>query len=297
MKESKREKLKISDLTYMDSLSSYLVEVRKYPILSQDEEYSLAKQWREKGDAKAIERIIKSHLRLIPKIAAGYKGYGLPIEDLIAEGHIGLMQAVRKYEPDKGARFSTYSTWWIKASMKEYIMRSWSLVKIGTTVGQKKLFFKLRSLKDKLSKEGKSLTPDQVTHLAKEFQVNPREVSEMEKRLSGPDYSLNAGISSEDGGEWQDWLADESVDNEEKVIHEEDHRKKMLLLNKAFGKLSDKELTVLKSRRLTDPPKTLEEIGLDLNLSRERVRQIEMQAFTKLQKGMRSIAHEQEMAH
>ncbi len=298
MKEPQTEKSHIPNLTNEDSLAVYLKKIKKFPILAQEEEYTLAKTWHTTGDRKAMEKIIHSHLRLIPKIAAGYKGYGLAFHDLIAEGHIGLMQAMRKFHPEKGARFSTYALWWIKASMLDYILRSWSLVKTGTTVGQKKLFFNLRSLKEKLVTSSEhAMSPEQVSQIAKELKVSAEEVVEMEKRLANADYSLNTAIGTGESAEWQDWIADEEADHEAKLLHEDEYQKRMQLLTQAMDDLNQNELTVFTLRRLNDPPKTLEEIGLELNLSRERVRQIEMKAFTKVQKHVRNQAKMQEMYH
>jgi RNA polymerase sigma-32 factor len=298
MEETTKEKHHIPDLGQEDSLASYLKKIKKFPLLTQEEEYSLAKTWHATGDRKAMEKIINSHLRLLPKIASGYKGYGLPIHDLIAEGHIGLMQAMRRFHPEKGARFATYANWWIRANMMEYILRSWSLVKTGTTAGQKKLFFNLRSLKEKLAtNHEQALSPEQIKHIADQLRVPVEEVIEMEKRLSNPDYSLHTPIGTGEDLEWQDWLADEDIDQEAKLAHEDEYLKRMELLKKAMGDLSANELMVFKSRRLSDPPKTLEEIGLELNLSRERVRQIEMAAFTKIQKSVRNEARMKGLHH
>jgi RNA polymerase sigma-32 factor len=298
MEEPQLEKHHIPDLKHEDSLASYLHKIKKFPLLTQEEEYTAAKTWHKTGDRKAMEQIINAHLRLLPKIAAGYKGYGLPFHDLIAEGHIGLMQAMRGFHPDKGARFSTYAQWWVKASMMDYILRSWSLVKTGTTAAQKKLFFNLRSIKDKLvSSQDHALSSEQVKEIAKELKVPVEEVKEMEKRLANPDYSLNTTIGTGEDLEWQDWIPDEEADHEEKFAHNDEFQKRMQMVAKAMGDLSQNELAVFKSRRLDEPPKTLEEIGLEMNLSRERVRQIEMKAFTKVQKNVRNQARMHENFH
>lgn len=298
MEEPAQEKHQAPNLAKEDSLASYLSKIKKFPLLTQEEEYTLAKTWHATGDRKAMEKIVHSHLRLIPKIASGYKGYGLPFHDLIAEGHIGLMQAMRRFHPEKGARFGTYAPWWIRASMMEYILRSWSLVKTGTTAAQKKLFFNLRSLKEKLaSSHEQALSPEQLKHIADHLSVPVEEVVEMEKRLANPDYSLNTSVGTGENLEWQDWLADEEIDQEAKLVHEDEYQKRMEILTQAMGNLSGNELMIFKSRRLSDPPKTLEEVGLELNLSRERVRQIEMVAFTKIQKSVRNVAREKGIHH
>lgn len=296
--EEQQKASHVPDLTQEDSLAAYLSKIKKFPMLTQEEEYTLAKTWHTTGDRKAIEKIIHSHMRLIPKVAAGYRGYGLPFHDLIAEGHIGLMQAMRGFHPDKGARFATYSMWWIKASMMDYILRSWSLVKTGTTAAQKKLFFNLRSMKEKIvSSPEHALSSEQVKQIAKELNVPVEDVSDMEKRLSNPDYSLNTTIGTGEDLEWQDWIPDENVDTEEKLAHDDEYQKRMQMVANAMGDLSSSELNVFKLRRLSEPPKTLEEIGLEMNLSRERVRQIEMKAFTKVQKNVRNQARMQETYH
>jgi len=270
-------------------LSRYLEEIRRFPMLEPQEEYMLAKSWREHGDREAAHRLVTSHLRLVAKIAMGYRGYGLPISEVISEGNVGLMQAVKRFEPDKGFRLATYAMWWIKASIQEYILRSWSLVKMGTTANQKKLFFNLRKAKSKISalQEG-DLRPDQVDIIAKRLGVTTQDVIDMNRRLGG-DASLNAPIREDgDSGEWQDWLADESESQETVMAaHEElDNRRKAL--SSALGVLNDRERRIFEARRLADDPVTLEELAEEFGVSRERVRQIEVRAFEKVQKAVKS---------
>jgi RNA polymerase sigma-32 factor len=270
-------------------LSRYLEEIRRFPMLEPQEEYMLAKSWREHGDREAAHRLVTSHLRLVAKIAMGYRGYGLPISEVISEGNVGLMQAVKRFEPEKGFRLATYAMWWIKASIQEYILRSWSLVKMGTTANQKKLFFNLRKAKSKISalNEG-DLRPDQVKIIAKRLGVTEQDVVDMNRRLGG-DASLNAPIRDDgDSGEWQDWLADDS-ESQESVLaeHEElDNRRKAL--SAALGVLNERERRIFEARRLADDPVTLEELAAEFGVSRERVRQIEVRAFEKVQKAVKN---------
>jgi RNA polymerase sigma-32 factor len=273
-------------------LSRYLAEVRKFPMLGKEEEFMLAKRWREHQDLEAAHKLVNSHLRLVAKIAMGYRGYGLPIGEVISEGNVGLMQAVKKFEPDKGFRLATYAMWWIRASIQEYILRSWSLVKMGTTAAQKKLFFNLRKAKSEISAldEG-DLRPDQVRQIATKLGVLDEEVVSMNRRLSGPDASLNAPLRSDSESEWQDWLADEeAVSQEAQLAESEEKSIRMGLLEEAMTELTDRERHILTERRLKDDPTTLEELAAEYGVSRERVRQIEVRAFEKLQKAMRAAA-------
>jgi RNA polymerase sigma-32 factor len=278
-------------------LSRYLTEIRKFPMLGKDEEFMLAKRWREHEDPAAAHRLVTSHLRLVAKIAMGYRGYGLPIGEVISEGNVGLMQAVKKFEPDKGFRLATYAMWWIRASIQEYILRSWSLVKMGTTAAQKKLFFNLRKAKSEISAldEG-DLRPDQVRQIADKLGVLDSEVISMNRRLSGPDASLNAPLRADSENEWQDWLEDkEAVSQETRLAEDEERSLRMGLLEEAMTELSDRERHILTERRLRDDPTTLETLASEYGVSRERVRQIEVRAFEKLQKAMRAAALEQNL--
>ncbi|HWA63790.1 MAG TPA: RNA polymerase sigma factor RpoH [Caulobacteraceae bacterium] len=278
-------------------LSRYLTEIRKFPMLAKDEEFMLAKRWKEHQDPQAAHRLVTSHLRLVAKIAMGYRGYGLPIGEVISEGNVGLMQAVKKFEPDKGFRLATYAMWWIRASIQEYILRSWSLVKMGTTAAQKKLFFNLRKAKSEISalEEG-DLRPDQVRQIATKLGVLDEEVISMNRRLSGPDASLNAPLRSDSENEWQDWLADdEAVSQETRLAEDEEKSIRMSLLEEAMTELTDRERHILTERRLKDDPTTLEELASQYGVSRERVRQIEVRAFEKLQKAMRAAASERNL--
>ncbi len=278
-------------------LSRYLSEIRRFPMLAKDEEFMLAKAWKEHQDPEAARRLVTSHLRLVAKIAMGYRGYGLPIGEVISEGNVGLMQAVKKFEPDKGFRLATYAMWWIRASIQEYILRSWSLVKMGTTAAQKKLFFNLRKAKSEISalEEG-DLRPEQVHLIATKLGVLDEEVISMNRRLSGPDASLNAPLRSDSESEWQDWLADDNaVSQETQVAESEERTIRMSLLEEAMTELTDRERHILTERRLRDDPTTLEELAAQYGVSRERVRQIEVRAFEKLQKAMRSAAEERHL--
>jgi RNA polymerase sigma-32 factor len=255
----------------------------------------LAKRWREHGDAEAAHRLVTSHLRLVAKIAMGYRGYGLPVSELISEGNVGMMQAVKRYDPERGFRLATYAMWWIKASIQEYILHSWSLVKIGTTAAQKKLFFNLRKLKNQMRAydEG-DLSPERVKKIAQELNVTEEEVVSMDRRLSAPDKSLNAPLRVEGEGEWQDWLVDESDNQEIKLAESEELSRRQRLLERAMAGLNPRERDVINERRLKDDPTTLEDLSAKYNISRERIRQIEVRAFEKLQKAMKALALEDE---
>lgn len=275
-------------------LQRYLQEIRKFPMLEKEQEYMLAKRWREHGDTQAAHTLVTSHLRLVAKIAMGYRGYGLPIGEVISEGNVGLMQAVKKFEPDKGFRLATYAMWWIRAAIQEYILRSWSLVKMGTTAAQKKLFFNLRRLKGEMAAlEDGDLKPEQVKAIAHKLAVTDDEVIQMNRRLSGGDASLNAPVAADGESEWQDWLADADAPSQEKVLAEgEEFSQRMALLKAAMATLSERERHIITERRLKDEPATLEALSEDYGVSRERVRQIEVRAFEKLQKAMTQAAQE-----
>jgi len=275
-------------ITAESGLTRYLEEMRRFPLLEPQEEYMLAKSWREHGDRDAAHRLVTSHLRLVAKIAAGYRGYGLPISEVISEGNVGLMQAVKRFEPDKGFRLATYAMWWIKAAIQEYILRSWSLVKMGTTANQKKLFFNLRKAKSRISalEEG-DLRPDQVKVIAKRLGVTEQDVVDMNRRLGG-DVSLNSPIREEgDAGEWQDWLVDDSVSQETRLAESEEADNRHEALSEALTVLNERERRIFEARRLADEPITLEELANEFGVSRERVRQIEVRAFEKVRKGVR----------
>ena len=269
-------------------LSRYLTEIRKFPLLQPEEEYMLAKRWKEHEDPEAARKLVTSHLRLVAKIAMGYRGYGLPVSEIVAEGNVGLMQAVKRFEPDKGFRLATYAMWWIRASIQEYILRSWSLVKMGTTAAQKKLFFNLRKAKTKIEaiEEG-DMTPEHVATIADQLGVSEREVVDMNRRLSGPDSSLNAPLKSDSESEWQDWLADDTIDQETRMAEREEMGERHELLTGALGELTEREREIIEARRLQDDPATLEELSQKYGVSRERVRQIEVRAFEKLQTQMK----------
>jgi len=276
-------------VTAEGGLTRYLEEIRRFPMLEPQEEYMLAKRWREHGDREAAHKLVTSHLRLVAKIAMGYRGYGLPISEVVSEGNVGLMQAVKRFEPEKGFRLATYAMWWIKASIQEYILRSWSLVKMGTTANQKKLFFNLRKAKSKISalQEG-DLRPDQVKIIAKRLGVTEQDVVEMNRRLGG-DASLNAPIRDDgDAGEWQDWLADDSESQETVMAEHEQLDNRRKALTSALDVLNDRERRIFEARRLADDPVTLEDLAAEFGVSRERVRQIEVRAFEKVQKAVKS---------
>lgn len=277
------------------NLALYLQEIRKFPILAAEEEYMLAKSWREQGDLQAAHRLVTSHLRLVAKIAMGYRGYGLPLADLIAEGNLGMMQAVKKFDPEKGFRLSTYAMWWIRAAIQEYILHSWSLVKIGTTAAQKKLFFNLRRLKrDMRALEGGRLSPEQVKTIAQQLDVSEAEVMSMEQRLSGHDHSLNAPVKEDGAGEWQDWLVDDSDNQEERLGESQEMTHRRAMLESAMRTLNPREREIIRKRRIEQPPATLEDLSKRFRISRERVRQIEVKAFGKLQDHIRAIAAPEE---
>jgi RNA polymerase sigma-32 factor len=276
-------------ITAESGLTRYLDEIRRFPMLQPQEEYMLAKRWREHGDREAAHKLVTSHLRLVAKIAMGYRGYGLPIAEVISEGNVGLMQAVKRFEPEKGFRLATYAMWWIKAAIQEYILRSWSLVKMGTTANQKKLFFNLRKAKSRISAlEDGDMRPDQVKIIAKRLGVGEQDVIDMNRRLSG-DASLNAPIREEgDSGEWQDWLVDDSESQESVLAEHEQLSTRRKALSEALSVLNDRERRIFEARRLADEPVTLEELAEEFGVSRERVRQIEVRAFEKVQKAVRS---------
>ena len=268
-------------------LSRYLAEIRRFPMLEPQQEYMLAKRWREHGDRDAAQQLVTSHLRLVAKIAMGYRGYGLPIGEVVSEGNVGLMQAVKRFEPDKGFRLATYAMWWIRAAIQEYILRSWSLVKMGTTANQKKLFFNLRKAKSQISalEEG-DLRPEQVKTIATKLGVTEQDVVDMNRRMSG-DASLNAPIRQEgEGGEWQDWLVDDSSNQESLLVESEESDNRLGALRQALGVLNERERRIFEARRLLDEPVTLEELSAEFSISRERVRQIEVRAFEKVQKAV-----------
>jgi len=273
------------------SLSRYLTQIKKFPILSAEEEYMLAKSWREMGNIKSAQKLVTSHLRLVAKIAMGYRGYGLPVSEMVSEGNIGLMQAVKKFEPEKGFRLATYAMWWIKASIQEYILRSWSLVKMGTTTAQKKLFFNLKKIKNQLSPNNTGdLHIEHVDEISKRLNVKKEEVVSMNRRLLGKEKSLNDPIKDEYGGEWQDWLVDDKIDQELKLSHEQEFNQRKKLMNNSMNILNPREKEILTARRLSEDVITLEDLSKKYKLSRERIRQIETKAFEKLQKAMLNAA-------
>ena len=271
-------------------LGAYLAQIKKFPMLDAEEEYMLAKNWKEKGNLKSAEKLVTSHLRLVAKIAMGYKGYGLPVNEMISEGNVGLMQAVKKFEPEKGFRLATYAMWWIKAAIQEYILRSWSLVKIGTTTAQKKLFFNLKKLKNQIAPRTEGdLRNEHVSEIAKKLNVKEEEVVSMNRRLSGKEHSLNAPIG-EDGDQWQDWVVDKEMDQELRFAQQEEMGQRKDLLQDSLKILNEREKEILYARRLTDEPLTLENLSKKYKISRERIRQIENKAFEKLQKHMLNSA-------
>ena len=283
------EKNQMSNLPVpsIGGLSIYLAQIKKFPMLDAEEEYMLAKNWRESGNLKAAHKLVTSHLRLVAKIAMGYRGYGLPVNELISEGNIGLMQAVKKFDPDKGFRLATYAMWWIKASIQEYVLRSWSLVKMGTTTAQKKLFFNLKKLKNQIAPgQDGDLKDEQVNEISKRLDVESHEVVNMNRRMMGQEKSLNDPIKSGETDEWQDWLVDESLDQELVISQKQEYDDKKELLSSAMKILNDREKEIISARRLSEEPKTLEELSKKYKISRERIRQIETKAFEKLQKSM-----------
>lgn len=274
-------------------LSRYLQEIRKFPMLEPEREYMLAKAWKEHGDSESAHHLVTSHLRLVAKIAMGYRGYGLPTNEIISEGNVGLMKAVKRFEPEKGFRLSTYAMWWIRASIQEYVLRSWSLVKMGTTAAQKKLFFNLRKVKGQIKaiEEG-DLHPDNVKEIADRLNVREDEVISMNRRLATQDHSLNAPLRADAEGEWQDWLVDDGIDQETQLVEQEELTTRRALLTEAMKGLNEREQHILTERRLKDDPMTLEDLSQVYDISRERVRQIEVRAFEKIQKAMRGQARE-----
>ena len=271
-------------------LALYLAQIKKFPMLDAEEEYMLAKNWRKTGNLKSAEKLVTSHLRLVAKIAMGYKGYGLPVNEMISEGNVGLMQAVKKFEPEKGFRLATYAMWWIKAAIQEYILRSWSLVKIGTTTAQKKLFFNLKKIKNQIAPRTEGdLRNEHVSEIAKKLNVKEEEVVSMNRRLSGKEHSLNAPIG-EDGDQWQDWVVDKEMDQELRFAQQEEMGQRKDLLQDSIKILNEREKEILYARRLTDEPLTLENLSKKYKISRERIRQIENKAFEKLQKHMLNSA-------
>ncbi len=283
------EKKNISNLPSpsVGGLSLYLAQIKKFPMLDAEEEYMLAKNWREHGNVQSAHKLVTSHLRLVAKIAMGYRGYGLPVNELISEGNLGLMQAVKKFDPEKGFRLATYAMWWIKASIQEYVLRSWSLVKMGTTTAQKKLFFNLKKIKNQIAPgQDGDLKDEQVNEISKRLDVGSHEVINMNRRMMGQEKSLNDPIKSGETEEWQDWLVDDSLDQELAISQQQEYNDKKELLNSAMKILNDREKEVIIARRLSEEPKTLEELSKKYKISRERIRQIETKAFEKLQKSM-----------
>ena len=282
--------MKFPVLSNEGGLSAYLDQIKKFPMLDAEEEYMLAKNWRKTGNLKSAEKLVTSHLRLVAKIAMGYKGYGLPVNEMISEGNVGLMQAVKKFEPEKGFRLATYAMWWIKAAIQEYILRSWSLVKIGTTTAQKKLFFNLKKIKNQIAPRTEGdLRNEHVSEIAKKLNVREEEVVSMNRRLSGKEHSLNAPIG-EDGDQWQDWVVDKEMDHELRFAQQEEMGQRKDLLQDSIKILNEREKEILYARRLTDEPLTLEVLSKKYKISRERIRQIENKAFEKLQKHMLNSA-------
>ena len=287
----------ISSLAPDASLTKYMQEIRQYPMLAHEEEERLARAWRDKGDHDAAHRLVKSHLRLVAKIAMGYRGYGLPVSELISEGNVGMMQAVKRFDPERGFRLSTYAMWWIRAAIQEYILHSWSLVKMGTTAAQKKLFFNLRRLKGQMQAiEDGDLAPEHVERIAHLLDVPEQDVVNMNRRLSSPDNSLNAPIKLDGEGEWQDWLVDDSDSQETVMADREELTGRKALLATALKTLTERERHIIAERRLKDNPTTLEDLSQHYSISRERVRQIEVRAFEKLQKAMKTQVAEQRQA-
>ena len=284
-----KEKNQITSLPVpsVGGLSIYLAQIKKFPMLDAEEEYMLAKNWRENGNLKAAHKLVTSHLRLVAKIAMGYRGYGLPVNELISEGNLGLMQAVKKFDPDKGFRLATYAMWWIKAAIQEYVLRSWSLVKMGTTSAQKKLFFNLKKIKNQIApgQEG-DLKDEQVNEISKRLDVESHEVINMNRRMMGQEKSLNDPIKKGETDEWQDWLVDDNLDQELIISQKQEYNDKKELLNDAMKILSEREKEIIVARRLSEEPKTLEELSKKYKISRERIRQVETKAFEKLQKSM-----------
>jgi len=287
----------VMNLAPEGNLSRYLQEIRKFPMLSAEEELALSRAWREHGDVEAAHKLVTSHLRLVAKIAMGYRGYGLPLGELISEGNVGMMQAVKRFDPDRGFRLATYAMWWIRAAIQEYILHSWSLVKMGTTAAQKKLFFNLRRLKGQMQAiDDGDLQPEQVASIAKMLDVPEQDVVSMNRRLAAPDHSLNAPLRADSEGEWQDWLVDETESQETAIAEREEMDGRKALLAGALKTLNERERHILLERRLKDNPTTLEELSQQYGISRERVRQIEVRAFEKLQKAMKAKVAERRLA-
>jgi RNA polymerase sigma-32 factor len=288
--------LSVPSLSGEGNLTRYLQEIRKFPMLEPEEEYMLAKRWKETQDSEAAHRLVTSHLRLVAKIAMGYRGYGLPLSELISEGNVGMMQAVKRFDPDRGFRLATYAMWWIRAAIQEYILHSWSLVKMGTTAAQKKLFFNLRKLKGQLQavEEG-DLSPENLKKIATELDVPEADVVSMNRRLASPDHSLNAPLRNDSEGEWQDWLVDETESQETRLGESQELGLRRDLLEKAMTHLNDRERHILTERRLKENPTTLEDLSQQYGISRERVRQIEVRAFEKLQKAIKSAVAERRL--
>jgi RNA polymerase sigma-32 factor len=279
------------------NLARYLAEIRQFPMLEQSEEFMLAKRWREHQDTEAAHKMVTSHLRLVAKIAMGYRGYGLPMSEVISEGNVGLMQAVKRFDPDKGFRLATYAMWWIRAAIQEYILHSWSLVKIGTTAAQKKLFFNLRRVKGQLKalEEG-DLRPETVKEIATRLDVPESDVVDMNRRLAAPDHSLNAPVRMDGEGEWQEWLVDEGDSQETMLAESQEFGRRQKLLDRALKLLNPRERRILSERRLKDEPTTLEDLSKEFGISRERVRQIEVRAFDKVQRAIRNAALDEKLA-
>ena len=288
---SKKNQISNLPVPSVGGLSIYLAQIKKFPMLDAEEEYMLAKNWRENGNLKAAHKLVTSHLRLVAKIAMGYRGYGLPVNELISEGNLGLMQAVKKFDPEKGFRLATYAMWWIKAAIQEYVLRSWSLVKMGTTTAQKKLFFNLRKLKNQIAPgQDGDLKDEQVDEISKRLDVDSQEVVNMNRRMMGQEKSLNDPIKNGESDEWQDWLVDKELDHDLKFAYKEEMEQRKDLLKNSIKVLNDREKEILYSRRLNDNPSTLEDLSKKYKISRERVRQIENKAFEKLQKHMLLLA-------
>ena len=283
--------LNLPSISIDGGLSNYLTQIKKFPMLSPEEEYMLAKRWKKRGDLKSAQKLITSHLRLVAKIAMAYRGYGLPVNEMISEGNIGLMQAVKKFEPEKGFKLATYAIWWIKASIQEYILRSWSLVKIGTTSAQKKLFFNLKKIKNQLSiNHNSDLKKEHIEEISKRLNVKKEEVVSMNRRLSGKEKSLNDPVKDESGTQWQDWLVDNNIDQELALSKKQEFTQRKNLMNDAMNILNDRERKILIARKLSDEPSTLENLSKKYKISRERIRQIETKAFEKLQKAILTAA-------
>jgi RNA polymerase sigma-32 factor len=288
---TKTIRLNLPSIAIDGGLANYLTQIKKFPILNPEEEYMLAKRWKKKGDLKSAQKIITSHLRLVAKIAMGYRGYGLPVNEIISEGNIGLMQAVKKFEPEKGFKLATYAMWWIKASIQEYVLRSWSLVKMGTTSAQKKLFFNLKKIKNQLAPNNSGdLNIEHVKEISKRLNVKQEEVVSMNRRLLGKEKSLNDPIKDGSDGEWQDWIVDDKIDQELKLSNQQEFTQRKKLMDNSMSILNPREKEILTARKLSDEIATLEDLSKKYKISRERVRQIETKAFEKLQKAILNAA-------